>query len=90
MKDPLLKTYNELVKQLWGQFSQIQLMQIPREKNVKADELSRLDLFDSKATTGILVEIHNQPNIAEEQEIMTINALDWRSPIIEYLKSLTV
>ena len=40
VKDPTLKAYNGLVKQLWQKFSQIQLTQIPREENSKADELS--------------------------------------------------
>ena len=40
MKDPILKTYNRLVKQLWMKFSQVQLVQIPREENTIADELS--------------------------------------------------
>ena len=35
VKDPILKTYNGLVKQLWTEFSQIQLMQIPREDSLE-------------------------------------------------------
>ena len=59
VKDPVLKAYNGLVKQLWLKFPQIQLTQIPREKNSRADELSRVDPNDSRATRGILVEIIN-------------------------------
>ena len=40
VKDSVLKAYNGLVKQLWSNFSQIQLAQIPREKNSRVDELS--------------------------------------------------
>ena len=90
MKDPLLKTYSGLVKQLWGEFSQIQLIQIPYEGNARADEISRLDPSNSKATIGILVEVLNQPNTVEEQEVMIIDAPNWRSPIIEYFKSPTI
>ena len=76
MKDPVLKTYNRLVKQLWMKFSQVQLVQIPREENKRADELSRMDSTDPKATKGILVEILNWPSIAKEQQVMTIDAPD--------------
>ena len=88
VKDPILKAYNKLVKQLWLKFSQIQLTQIPREENSRADELSRMDPNDSRATRGILVEIINRPS-TKKREVMTINVPDWRSPIIEYLKSPT-
>ena len=36
VKDLVFKTYNGLVKQLCTEFSQIQLMQIPREENTRA------------------------------------------------------
>ena len=77
-----------MVKQLWSEFHQIQLTQIPREENSRADELSRVDPNNSKATSEILVEVINHPSI-ETGEVMTINAPDWRSAIIEYLKSPT-
>ena len=47
-----------------------------------------MDPNDSKAIRGILVEVINRPNI-ETREVMTINVPDWRSSIIEYLKSPT-
>ena len=40
VKYPLLKMYNKLVKQLRGEFLQIQLIQIPHEENARVDELS--------------------------------------------------
>ena len=80
---------SRILEELWGEFPQIQLIQIFREKNAKANELFRLDLSDSNSTTGILVEILNQSSIIEEQKVMAIDAPNWRSLIIEYLKSLT-
>ena len=59
-------------------------------KYARADELSRLDPSDPKATMGISVKVLNQPNTADEQEVMAIDAPDCRSPIIEYLKSLVI
>ena len=50
VKDPTLKVYNGLIKQLWQKFSQIQLIQISREENAKADELSRVDSTDPRNT----------------------------------------
>ena len=47
-----------------------------------------MDPNNSRAIRGILVEVINHPSI-ETGEVMTINAPDWRSEIIEYLKSPT-
>ena len=90
VNDPSFKAYNKLVKQLWQKFSQIQITQISREENSKADELSRVDSDDPKATKEILIEILNRPSTATENKIMIIESPDWRSPIIEYLKSPTI
>ena len=54
---------------------------------MRAEELFRVDASDPRATIGILVEILNRPSIVEEREVMVVDAPDWRSPIIEYLKS---
>ena len=51
--------YNKLVRQLWAEFSQIQLTQISREKNTKADELSRLNPSDPNTRIGVLVKVLN-------------------------------
>ena len=90
VKDPSLKAYNRLVKQLWQQFSQIQITQIPREKNSKADELFRVDPDDPRVTKGILIETLGRPSTAIEKSVMIIETPDWRSPIIQYLKSPAV
>ena len=87
VNDPSFKAYNRLVKQLWQKFSQIQITQIPREENSKADELSRVDPDDPKAIKGILIEILSRPSTAIENKVMIIETPNWRSPIIEYLKS---
>ena len=79
-----------MVKQLWQKFSQIQITQISREENSKADELSRVDPNDPNITKGILIETLNRPSTAIEKTVMIIETPDWRSPIIEYLKSPTI
>ena len=89
IKDLILKAYNALVKQLWQKFFQIQLTQIPQEENSRVDELSRVDPNDPRATKGILVEVLSRPNTAATEKVMIIETLDWRSLIIEYLKSPT-
>ena len=49
-----------------------------------------MDLDDPKATKRILIEILSRPSTATENRIMIIEAPDWKSPIIEYLKSPTI
>ena len=46
-----------------------------------------MDPSDLKATTRILVELLNQPSTIEKPKVMDIDDPDWRTPIIEYLKS---
>ena len=53
---PLLEKYHDLVTHLWVNFEDVQLKQILREKNIRVDKLSKLDLSDLKACIRILVE----------------------------------
>ena len=48
-----------------------------------------MDPNDPRATKGILVEVLSRPSTTATEEVMIIEVLDWRSPIIEYLKSPT-
>ena len=86
MKDPLLMRYHDLVKQLWENFEKILLVQIPEEKNSKADVLSKIDLSNPKRTAGIFVEYMDQPSTMSKSEVLIIDPPNWKSPIIEYLK----
>ena len=49
-----------------------------------------MDPTNPKGIKEILVEVLNRPSITKKEEVMTIDAPDWKSPIIEYLKSLTM
>ena len=46
-----------------------------------------MDPSDPRTTKGILIETLNRPSTVVEK-VMIIEAPDWRSPIIEYLKNL--
>ena len=48
-----------------------------------------MDPNDPRTTRGILVEVLSRPSTAATKEVMIIETPDWRSPIIEYLKSPT-
>ena len=77
VRDPSLKKYHELVEQIWVCFKSTRIIQIPRENNCRADELSRLDPFDSTKTVSSFVEYMNQPSIVMESVILTIDPTDW-------------
>ena len=49
-----------------------------------------MDLIDSRTTKGILIEVLNHPSITTKEKVMTIHVLNWRGPIIKYLKSPTI
>ena len=67
-------------------FSNVRLRQILREENTRANKLSKLDPSDPRGSSGILVEYLERPNTQLELEILIINSLDWKSPIISCLK----
>ena len=67
-------------------FSNVRLRQILREENTRANKLSKLDPFDPRGSSEILVEYLERPSTQLELEILVINSLDWKSPIISCLK----
>ena len=58
----------------------------PKEKKSKIDELSKLDPFDSRNTTRVLIEYMYLPSIMAKSKVFVIDPPDWRSPIVSYLK----
>ena len=86
VRDPSLKKYHELVEQIWVCFKSARIIQIPRENNCRANELSKLYPPNSAKIVGIFVEYMDQPSIVTESVILTIDLLDWRNPIISFLE----
>ena len=83
-----MKKYLTIIKDLLTHFKKVELLQIPREKNVAADRLARL------ASSGIeidgFIEIQGGPSTEEEiVNSITVNTT-WMSPITRYLREGTL
>ncbi|XP_072071777.1 uncharacterized protein [Arachis hypogaea] len=86
VKDPLLEKYNTIVNNLVNNFQKFNISHIPREKNDRADILSKLATTRSQNTIPVLSQL-----MLEEPSVMPISSVsqedDWRSPFITYLQT---
>ena len=60
---------------MWGSFKDVRVRQIPKEKNTRTDELSKLDLSDLQSATGVLVEYLKEPSAGSESKVLVIEPL---------------
>ena len=75
------------IHQLSQHFDSLDIMQIPRAKNVEADFLARLASSDNySATSELCVEIRGQLSTEGEQVLKIKEQDKWMTPIVHYLK----
>ncbi|XP_015964974.1 uncharacterized protein LOC107488716 [Arachis duranensis] len=90
VRDPLLEKYNAMVNNLIRNFEKFNILHIPREQNDRADLLSKLATTRRQYNNPML----SQLTLDEPSVTLTIASIsqedDWRSPIINYLKTGTV
>nr|GFB50214.1 reverse transcriptase domain-containing protein [Tanacetum cinerariifolium] len=84
---------NVHVKSLVSDFANFSINQVPRSKNKKADDLSKIASTSfAHLSKQVLVEILKEKSI-QEKEVTTVVEEDrptWMTPIIEYLKEETL
>ncbi|KAJ4715114.1 Retrovirus-related Pol polyprotein from transposon opus [Melia azedarach] len=88
-KEDNMIAYLKKAKDLVGQFKQVKLQQIPREKNFQADMLSRLASLSETSLPGtVLVEVLPRSSIEEPAEVVhcVSSPSCWINPIKEYLE----
>lgn len=83
VKDEQLLQYFHKAKQLIAHFKSVELKHIPREENVRADQLSKLTTGKEKGQlTSLIRQIITRPAIECLQVSCMADREDWRREII--------
>ena len=83
-RDGKMEQYLKKVRQMIGKFELMDVVQIPREKNYRADILARMAaVVDPKMQKSVLLEAKSRPSIKQNLEVMRIEQKSsWMDPII--------
>ncbi|XP_016206026.1 uncharacterized protein LOC107646349 [Arachis ipaensis] len=88
VKDPLLERYWLKAKDLISKFSLFIILHVHREKNIRADILSKLAATRTDTRTLALSQLTLKKPSIELLSITSINHLhDWRTPFLEYINA---
>ncbi|XP_057730043.1 uncharacterized protein LOC130945326 [Arachis stenosperma] len=91
VKDPLLERYWLVAKDLISKFSTFIILHVHKEKNVRADILSKLATTRADTQTSALSQLTLKKPSIELLSITSINHLhDWRTLFLEYINTGTV
>ena len=87
-RDGKMEQYLKKVRQMIGKFELMDVVQIPREKNYRADILARMAaVVDPKMQKSVLLEAKSRPSIKQNLEVMRIEQKSsWMDPIISYIR----
>ncbi|XP_030936673.1 uncharacterized protein LOC115961917 [Quercus lobata] len=86
-KEERMQKYLKLARQLAQEFDAVEFIQIPRNQNMGADEVSKLASSKEEGTsTDLAMEVQKHPSI-EEFATFTIQGADtWMTPIVSFLQ----
>ncbi|KAL0427961.1 UNVERIFIED_CONTAM: Ribonuclease HI [Sesamum latifolium] len=85
-KEKGMVQYLQQIAELRTNFESFQIIQIPREENVKADSLSRLaSALEDCRTRHITIQYLPNPRTALTIQAIS-STIDWRTPIIEWIE----
>ncbi|XP_071739838.1 uncharacterized protein [Rutidosis leptorrhynchoides] len=92
-RDTSMQKYLELKKALTNTFKTFEIKQIPRNRNKKADALSKLaSLLYDHFTKKVMVEVLERKSTEEDTHMATITTEEecWMTPFIRYLTDGTL
>ena len=88
-RDEKIEQYLKKVKQMIGKFEAVEVIQIPREENSRADILARMTaVVDPKMPNSVPLEVKSCPSIEQNLEVIQIEQkCSWMDPIISYIRN---
>ncbi|XP_071727723.1 uncharacterized protein [Rutidosis leptorrhynchoides] len=92
-KDVSMKQYLQLVEKISKHFETLEVVQIPRNKNKKADVLSKLaTLTFDHLHKKVLVEVLKDKSVDEKIVVATVEEREscWITPYVKYLQDETL
>ena len=80
--------YLKKAKQMVELFQEVEVKQISRNENYRADMLARMAaIVDPKLSKSVLLEVRTSPSIGEEVEVMRVSTGEsWMDPIRAYVR----
>ncbi|XP_074323812.1 uncharacterized protein LOC141660721 [Apium graveolens] len=89
-KDPKLARYQEMVRAILETIPDSTILQINREENAKADELSKLVQNTSDLNSSVYFEELGAPSTDRPEVLCVSSPENWMTPYIAYLKDGTL
>nr|XP_023892464.1 uncharacterized protein LOC112004448 [Quercus suber] len=82
-----MQKYLKLTKRLTQEFDGVEFVQIPKNQNMEADEVSKIaSSEDGPTNTDLRMEIQKYPSIEEVPTFLIQNTDSWMTPIISFLQ----
>ncbi|KAH9715068.1 hypothetical protein KPL71_020894 [Citrus sinensis] len=87
-REEKMEQYLKIVRQMMGKFEAVEVIQIPREQNSRADVLARMAaVADPKMPKSVPLEVKSSPSIDQNLGVLRIEQkCSWRDPIVSYLR----
>lgn len=87
-REEKMEQYLRIVRQMMGKFEAVEVIQIPREQNSRADILARMAaVADPKMPKSVPLEVKSRPSIEQNLGVLRIEQKSsWRDPIVSYLR----
>ncbi|XP_052297264.1 uncharacterized protein LOC127902396 [Citrus sinensis] len=87
-REEKMEQYLKIVRQMMGKFEAVEVVQIPREQNSRADILARMAaVADPKMPKSVPLEVKSIPSIEQNLEVLRIEQkCSWMEPIVSYLR----
>ncbi|KAH9668850.1 Ribonuclease H [Citrus sinensis] len=87
-REEKMEQYLKIVRQMMGKFEAVEVVQIPREQNSRADILARMAaVADPKMPKSVPLEMKSTPSIEQNLGVLRIEQkCSWRDPIVSYLR----
>ncbi|XP_024036260.1 uncharacterized protein LOC112096786 [Citrus clementina] len=87
-REEKMERYLRIVRQMMGKFEAVEVIQIPREQNSRADILARMAaVADPKMPKSVPLEVKSRPSIEQNLGVLRIEQKSsWRDPIVSYLR----
>ena len=86
-KEERMQKYLRLTKHLTQEFNKVEFVQVPRNQNALADEISKLaSLEEGGLSNNLTMEIQKHPSIKEVPTLMIQSTNSWMTPIISFLE----
>ena len=82
-----MQKYLRLTRHLTWEFDKVEFVQVPRNQNVLANEISKLaSLEEGGLSKNLTVEIQKHPSIEEGPTLAIQSMNSWMTPIISFLQ----